>query len=131
MRSAVTTKGCLLTRASTFLALACAATLAAAASSDSDMNRLAADSGCTLCHAARPPRAVGESVPPPAPAWSDIAKRYRGQRGAEDKLVATVMRGTGGGARHWAGEASVTTMPANPVEISEQDARTLVRWILR
>jgi len=120
----------LLFRIPSFLALACAALAATAAPSDEEMNRLAADSGCALCHAARLPK-TGESVPPPAPAWSDIAKRYHGQRGAEDKLVAMVMRGTAGGARHWAGKTSVTTMPANPVEISEQDARALVRWILR
>jgi len=115
---------------SSLLPLACTMLVANAAPSDAAMKRLAADSGCALCHAARLPK-TGESAAPPAPPWSDIAKRYRGQPGAEDKLVATVLRGTAGGARHWAGEASVTTMPANPVEISEQDARTLVRWILR
>ena len=120
----------LLFRIPAVLALACVALAASAAASDEKMTRLAADSGCALCHAARLPK-TGESAAPPAPSWSDIAKRYRGQPGAENKLVATVLRGTAGGARHWAGEASVTTMPANPVEISEQDARTLVRWILR
>jgi len=116
---------------SAFLAFTLIAGAAGAATQDDKMNRLAADSGCTLCHAAWQPKTAGESVPPPAPFWSDIAKRYRGQPGAETKLVATVLRGTTGGARHWAGEASVTTMPANPVEISEKDARALVRWILR
>ena len=113
-----------------FLALACVALAAGAAPSDDAMNHLAADSGCALCHAARLPR-TGESAAPPAPSWADIAERYRGQKGVEDKLVATVVHGTTAEGRHWAGEASVTTMPANRVEISEHDARALVRWILR
>lgn len=113
------------------LALACAVSAVLAAPVDAEMNRLAADSGCALCHSARPTKSVGDAVPPPAPAWSDIARRYRGRPGAEDALVATVMRGAGTGARHWAGKTSAVEMPANRVEIREEDARTLIRWILR
>ena len=112
------------------LVLVGAAAVATAAPLDDQMNRLAADSGCSLCHSARPPRTVGDAVPQPAPAWSDIAKRYRGQPDAEDKLVAIVVRGSGPEGRHWAGKTSDVVMPANPVEISEKDARRLIRWIL-
>ncbi|HYL25638.1 MAG TPA: cytochrome C552 [Burkholderiales bacterium] len=95
------------------------------------MRRLADESGCTLCHAERPQRLKGDAVPPPAPAWSDIAQRYRGRRGAEEKLVQVVVHGAGPDQRHWEGKTSDIAMPANPVEISEDDARLLVRWILR
>jgi cytochrome c551/c552 len=95
------------------------------------MNRLAADSGCTLCHSTRPEKATDDAVPPPAPAWSEVARRYRGRRDAEDKLVAIVIRGVRPEDRHWAGKTSAVVMPTNRVEIGEEDARRLIRWILR
>jgi cytochrome c551/c552 len=95
------------------------------------MNRLATDRGCTLCHSARPEKATDDAVPPPAPAWSELAKLYRGRPDAEDKLVAIVMRGVRPEDRHWAGKTSAVVMPTNRVEISEEDARRLIRWILR
>jgi cytochrome c551/c552 len=97
---------------------------------DDRMNRLAADSGCTLCHSAGPARS-GDPVPPAAPTWSEIAERYRNRPNAEDKLVAIVVGGSGPGGRHWAGKTSAVEMPANRVEIGEEDARTLIRWVLR
>jgi cytochrome c551/c552 len=94
------------------------------------MNRLAADSGCTLCHSAGPVRSK-DVVPLRAPSWSEIAERYRNRPGAEDKLVAIVVGGSGPGGRHWAGKTGGVEMPANRVEIKEEDARSLIRWILR
>jgi cytochrome c len=111
--------------------LALASAVAAADPFDDEMDRLATDSGCTLCHSARPGKARDDAVPPPAPAWSEIAKRYRGQRDAEDKLVAIVVRGVRPEDRHWAGKTSAVAMPPNRVEITEEDARRLIRWILR
>jgi cytochrome c len=111
--------------------LALASAVASADPVDDEMNRLASDSGCTLCHSTRPGKARDDAVPPPAPAWSEIARRYRGQRDAEDKLVAIVTRGVRPEDRHWAGKTSAVAMPTNRVEIKEEDARTLIRWILR
>ena len=95
-----------------------------------DPQRLAAERGCTFCHSPEPVQAVGGAVPPPAPAWSDISRRYRGQTGAEDRLVAIVVAGSDPSKRHWV-RTSAVQMPSNQVLISESDARILVRWILR
>jgi cytochrome c551/c552 len=111
--------------------LALSSAVAAADPFDDEMNRLATDSGCTLCHSALPEKATDDAVPPPAPAWSEMAKRYRGRPDAEDKLVAIVIRGVKPEDRHWAGKTSAVVMPTNRVEISEEDARRLIRWILR
>ena len=111
--------------------LALSSAVAAAEPFDDEMNRLAADRGCTLCHSARPEKATDDAVPPPAPAWSEIARRYRGRPDAEDKLVAIVIRGVRPEDRHWAGKTSAVVMPTNRVEIGEEDARRLIRWILR
>ena len=111
--------------------LALSSAVAAADPFDDEMNRLATDSGCTFCHSARPEKVTDDAVPPPAPAWSEIAKRYRGRRDAEDQLVAIVVRGVRPEDRHWAGKTSAVAMPPNRVEITEEDARRLIRWILR
>ena len=99
-----------------------------AAPPDEQMQKLSLDSGCTLCHA-RVAKTDAMSVPPPAPAWNAIARRYRGQAGAEDKLVDAVVRGTGPDRRHW--RTTDVAMPPNAVEINERDTRALVRWILQ
>ena len=95
------------------------------------MERLAQQSGCTLCHAAWQAGPADSSVPPPAPAWTDISRRYRGKPGAEDALVRAVMNGAPPGKGHWQGKISGNLMPPNAVEVSEADARALVRWILK
>jgi cytochrome c551/c552 len=111
--------------------LALSSAVASADPMDDEMNRLASDSGCALCHFAHPGKARDDVVPPPAPAWSEIAKKYRGRRDAEDQLVAIVIRGVRPEDRHWAGKTSAVVMPTNRVEISEEDARRLIRWVLR
>ena len=122
-------KATLLSMAAAILALPGA--IAVADPYEDRMNRLAEDSGCTYCHYERSLDAGDAAAPPPGPAWSDIARRYRGQRNAEDRLVATVMRGVKPEDRHWAGKTSAVRMPDNRVEIKEEDARALIRWILR
>jgi len=112
------------------LALAGAFLAGAASAAEEDGSRLAAERGCNFCHSARPAKDPDHTVPPPGPAWSEIAKRYRGKPGAEDKLVVIVGGGSDPTKRHWYGTSGVV-MPPNRVEITEQEARTVVRWILR
>ncbi|MFC5461491.1 c-type cytochrome [Massilia niabensis] len=75
---------------------------------------LAKAKNCMACHAVSN-KVVG-------PAYKDVAAKYAGQKGAEDKLVAKVLKG---GAGTWGS----VPMPANP-QVSEADARSLVKWIL-
>ena len=99
---------------------------------DQAMRKLASASGCTLCHSEEPRKAGNDEVLPIGPSWKEIARQYRGQSIAEDRLTNVVISGSGAGpkARHWANKASGVSMPPNPVEISQGDARNLVRWIL-
>jgi len=111
-----------------------AAPLSAAAQTRNDaMNRLASERGCALCHSDRGSRARGEGVLPPGPSWQEVARRYKDRPGAEGILVEVVLHGSGPGpkGRHWAGKTSSVEMPANTVEITEAEARDLVRWVLR
>ena len=75
---------------------------------------LAQKKACLACHSVDN-KIVG-------PAYKDVAKKYRGQKGIEAKLVEKVMKG-GKGA--W-GEVA---MPANP-QVNEAEAKQLVQWIL-
>lgn len=89
--------------------------LAALASSSAMANAdLAKAKNCMACHAAAT-KLVG-------PAYKDVAAKYAGQKDAENKLVAKVLKG-GSGA--W----GAVPMPANP-QVSEAEAHTLVKWIL-
>jgi len=75
---------------------------------------LAKTKNCTTCHSMTQ-RVVG-------PSFKDISVKYAKQKDAEDKLTQRVMKGGGG---VW----GVVPMPANP-QLSEADARALVKWIL-
>lgn len=99
---------------------------------DQAIRKLASESGCMLCHSEEPSKAGTDESLPNGPSWKDIARRYRRQPDAEDRLTSVVIGGSGQGPkdRHWANKARGVAMPPNPVEISQTDARRLVRWIL-
>jgi cytochrome c len=75
---------------------------------------LAKSKNCLACHAIAT-KLVG-------PAYKDVAAKYAGQKDAEAKLVAKVMKG---GSGTWGAMA----MPANP-QVTEAEAHTLVKWVL-
>jgi len=75
---------------------------------------LAKSKNCLACHAVAT-KLVG-------PAYKDVAAKYAGQKDAEAKLVAKVMKG---GSGTWGSMA----MPANP-QVTEAEAHTLVKWVL-
>ncbi|MET0265099.1 MAG: c-type cytochrome [Duganella sp.] len=75
---------------------------------------LAKAKNCMACHAANT-KLVG-------PALKDIAAKYANDKNAEASLVLKVMKGSSG---VW----DPIPMPPNP-QVSEAEARTLVRWML-
>jgi cytochrome c len=92
-----------------------ALTLAVVAATPAMANlELAQKKACLACHGVDN-KIVG-------PAYKDVAKKYKGQKGIEAKLVEKVMKG-GKGA--W-GEVP---MPAN-TQVNEAEAKQLVAWIL-
>lgn len=82
--------------------------------SDAEGRKLAQKSGCFVCHATDK-KVVG-------PAWKDVAAKYRGDAGAEARLIAKV---TKGGSGAWGS----ITMPANP-RVSDADIKALVKYAL-
>ena len=91
-----------------------AATLAAVGAPAMANPELAQKKACLACHSVDN-KIVG-------PAYKDVAKKYKGQKGIEAKLAEKIMKG-GKGA--W-GEVP---MPANP-QVNEAEAKQLVTWIL-
>lgn len=77
---------------------------------------LARNRNCVACHA------VDKTLI--GPSFKDIAARYGRDRDAVARLARKVREG---GVGVWGNK--VTPMPANP-QVSEEEATTLVRWIL-
>lgn len=94
-----------------FLVLAASALASGSAMANAD---LAKAKNCMACHSVQN-KVVG-------PAFKDVAAKYAGQKGIEDKLVAKVLKG---GSGSW----GAIPMPANP-QVSEAEAHTLVKWVL-
>ena len=89
--------------------------LASAASSSAFAQAdLAKSKNCMACHA------IGSKLV--GPAFKDVAAKYAGQKDAEGKLAAKVIKG-GSGA--W----GPVPMPANP-QVSDAEAHALVKWVL-
>tara|TARA_R110001599_G_scaffold171353_1_gene362137 strand:+ start:127854 stop:128168 length:315 start_codon:yes stop_codon:yes gene_type:complete len=75
---------------------------------------LARAKNCMACHSVQN-KVVG-------PSFKDVAAKYAGQKGAEDKLVQKILKG---GSGTW----GPVPMPAN-TQVSDAEARTLVKWIM-
>jgi cytochrome c len=106
--------------------------------------RIAEASGCLNCHQIDP-RAPGADPdgeaasdyvqppaprPPIAPAWRDVATKYRHDPNALDRLTRTVVGGSNPYDSHWKYQISGLAMPPNRIAITQEDARLVVRWIL-
>lgn len=78
-----------------------------------DMPPLAKENKCNSCHAIDK-KIVG-------PSWMDVSKKYKGEKGAEAKLVAKVKQG---GKGVW-GQVAMPPQPAK-----EADVKQLVKFIL-
>jgi cytochrome c len=83
-------------------------------SAAADMQDLARRKACLSCHAIDK-RIVG-------PAFMEVAARYKGQAGIEDRLYEKLRRG---GSGTWGPMA----MPPQP-DLAESDARALIKWVL-
>ena len=90
-----------------------AASLLAGLSAAQASEALARANNCLSCHTVSK-RLIG-------PSFKEIAQRYK-SRGVEETLVRKVREGG-------SGNFGAVPMPANP-NLSEADARLLVKWIL-
>jgi cytochrome c len=96
------------------IALAGSMLVAGQANAD-DAKALAQKSGCLACHSVEA-KILG-------PAYKDVAAKYKGDKGAEAKLVAKVKAG---GSGVW----GPMPMPANSPQVKDEDIKTIVHWVL-
>lgn len=76
---------------------------------------LAQKSGCLACHN------IDKKVL--GPAFKDVAAKYKGDKGAEARLIAKVKAG---GSGVW----GPIQMPANSPQVKDEDIKTIVQWVL-
>lgn len=120
--------------ASAFAALLAAGLLAAVAPASAqpgmgppqDAVSLKSDLACDSCHAST---LSVPGAPPLAPAWGDIAQRWRRVPGAERKLADIIVGGSN--KRHWEGRAMFDSMLPHAPWVTPDDARTLARWVMQ
>lgn len=94
------------------LSLAIASGLVLAGQANAD-EALAKAKNCMACHAVDK-KLVG-------PSFKDVADKYKGDAGAEEKLAKKVKAG---GSGVWG------AIPMPPNAISEDEAKKLVKWVL-
>jgi cytochrome c len=79
------------------------------------MSPLATKHKCNACHKVDT-KLVG-------PAYKDVAKKYKGDKGAEARLIAKVSKG---GVGVW----GKMPMPPNAPKVPAADIKELVKWVL-
>lgn len=95
--------------------IAAAIMLLAGQANAADGQALAQKSGCLACHSLDK-KVLG-------PSYKDVAAKYKGDKGAEAKLVAKVKAG---GSGVW----GPMPMPANSPQVKDEDIKTIIQWIL-
>lgn len=83
-----------------------------------DIQAMMQKAGCFACHAVDH-KIVG-------PSYKDVAKRYKGQRGATVMLAEKVIKG---GAGHWNAITGGVPMPPHP-NLTKAQAEAMVKWVL-
>jgi len=95
--------------------IAAAGLLVAGSAMAAEMPPLAKKHGCIACHTIEK-KLVG-------PSYADVAKKYKGDKGAAAKLEAKVAKG---GSGVW----GTMPMPPNAPKVPAGDIKELVKWVL-
>lgn len=112
--------------AAALLAMATSASAQPGMGPPQDAASLKGDLACDSCHAST---LSVPGAPPLAPAWGDIAQRWRRVPDAEKKLADIIVGGSS--KRHWEGNAMFESMLPHAPWVSPEDGRTLARWVLQ
>jgi cytochrome c len=94
-------------------ALAASLALLAAALPAAASEALAKEKGCTACHAVDK-KVIG-------PAYKDVAKKYKADKGGQATMVASILKGSNG---------KYGPIPMPPNKVTEDEAKKLAAWIL-
>ena len=104
-------------RTLTLLAAVAAASLAAPASAQANIEATMTKAGCLACHT-KDKKLVG-------PAYKDVAAKYKGQADIVPKLMEKVRKGS-------TGVYGPVPMPATPADkISDAELKAAIEWALK
>jgi len=98
-----------------FVALTAFLTISVTAYAENDAEALFKQHNCSMCHAL-----ASASV---GPSLQSIAKKYTGNTSAQALLEAKVRNGG-------KGSFGAMPMPATPKSVSDENIKSLVRWVL-
>ncbi len=93
---------------------------------DGSMLETATKEGCFICHSLQ--HKSGPAIPL-APAYSDIAERYKDDKTAAETLTQRILKGTVNDKQNWEGKVNMRFMPPN-VNVTPDEAKQLADWIL-
>lgn len=108
------------------MALAALVGLTGTAHADGKMLETATQKGCFICHSVQ--AKTGPAIPL-APAYADIAARFKDQKDAVSFLSQRILKGTMDTKQDWEGNVNMRFMPPN-VNVSPEEATQLATWIL-
>ncbi|MEB4591515.1 c-type cytochrome [Candidatus Thiothrix sp. Deng01] len=86
----------------------------------------ATQKGCFICHSVQ--TKTGPAVPL-APAYADIAERFKNQPDAAAYLAQRILKGTVDTPQDWEGKVNMRFMPPN-VNVTPEEATKLAEWVL-
>lgn len=110
----------------TIMALAILAGVGSTAHADGQMLETATREGCFICHSVQ---AKSGPAIPLAPAYADIAERFKDQKDAASYLAQRILKGTVDTKQDWEGKVNMRFMPPN-VNVSPEEAAKLAEWVL-
>jgi cytochrome c len=94
-----------------------------AMAADAPELELAKKSNCLSCHQIET-KLVG-------PAWKEVSKKYKGDKGAEARLIERVKKGSiATGGQKWAALTGGVPMPPNGPGVSDENIKKLVHFVL-
>ncbi len=93
---------------------------------DGTMLETATKQGCFICHSLQ--HKTGPAIPL-APAYADIAERYKDDQTAVDTLAQRIVKGTVNDKQNWEGKVNMRFMPPN-VNVTPEEAKQLAAWII-
>lgn len=102
------------------------ATISVSTYADEKMLEMATQKGCFICHSLQ--KKEGPAIPL-APAYTDIAERYKDGKFSVEALAQRIQAGTVNTPQNWEGKVNMRFMPPN-VNVSAEEAKQLAQWVL-
>lgn len=113
-------------RAVKLLMLASLIGFSCTAQAENKMLEMVTQKGCFICHSVQ--AKTGPAIPL-APAYADIAERFKDKTDAVSYLAQRILKGTIDTQQDWSGQVNMRFMPPN-VNVTAEEATQLATWVM-